>query len=139
MALVLLHPHGLPAQEPVAVPPVLGRMHGEDGPPPPTLLDPDGRVRRQPVVRVHDVEAADRVLDGQDRVDEGSAHVVHFVDEVRAQCERAAVVVDPVDEVVPWLRLALPREDVDLVLAAVEGGGQLRDVDSHAAHRNRVK
>ena len=90
-------------------------------------------------MRVHDVEAADRVLDGQDRVDEGSAHVVHFVDEVPAQCERAAVVVDPVDEVVPWLRLALPRENVDLVLAPVEGGGQLRDVDSHAAHRNRVK
>jgi hypothetical protein len=49
------------------------------------------------------------------------------------------VVVDPVDAVVAGLLVALAREDVDLVAAALQGGGQLGHVDAHAADRDGMK
>jgi hypothetical protein len=38
-----------------------------------------------------------------------------------------------------WLSRALAREDVDLMAAALQSGGQLGDVDANAAHRDRMK
>ncbi len=88
---------------------------------------------------VNDVEAADVVLDREELVDEGPAHVVDFIDEIGVEHEVAAVIVNAVDAVVVRLLRAAAGEHVDFVTATVESGGQLRDVDADAAHGDAVQ
>jgi len=54
------------------------------------------------------------------------------------QSEWAAMVVDAVDIVVMGLLVPLASEDVDLVPAALKGGGQLGDMDTDAADGDGV-
>ena len=129
----------LAAEEAIAVAAVLGRVHGQDGLAAAALLDPDHGVGGQPIVGVDEVEAADVVLDGEEVVDERPAHVVDFVHEIGVTAESAAVVVDAVDAVVVALPMAEARENMDFMPAAMQGGGQLGDVNAHAADRDGMQ
>src|SRR5262249_32023140 len=124
---------------PVAVAAVLGGVHGQDGLVPAAFLDPGDGVGGEPVVAVDDVEAAGAVLHREGGVGEGATHVIELIHKIRVQRERAAVVVDAVDAVVTGLVVPLAGEDVDLVAAAFEAGGQLGDVNADAADGEGVK
>jgi hypothetical protein len=88
---------------------------------------------------MHNFEAADVILGGHEVMDERPAHVIDFVDKVAMKREWAAMVVDSVDALMVRLVLSLARKDMNLVVAALEGSGHLRDVDVHAANSDGMK
>jgi hypothetical protein len=88
---------------------------------------------------MHDVKTANTILHGIKRVDEGPAHVVHFIHKIRVERERAAMVVDAVDAIIEALLGTLASKDMNFVLPALKRGGQFGDVNAHAAHGDGMK
>jgi cyanophycinase-like exopeptidase len=88
---------------------------------------------------VDDVKGPQEVFRGENVVDEGTAHVIDFVDKVRVQLEGAAMVVDPMDELVMRLARTYACEYVNVVSLPFQGRRQLRDMGCNSSHGNRVK
>jgi hypothetical protein len=82
---------------------------------------------------MNDIEPSRGVLHFAEAMSEGPAHVIDFVHEVRRELEGATVIVNTVDVVVKRLGCSLARENVDLMTASFQRGGQFGDVDAHAA------
>ena len=74
-----------------------------------------------------------------EEVDEAVAHPVRLVHEIGIEVDRAAVVVDAVDELIGALPLAEAHEHMRLVAAPLEGRGQLGHMHRHSADGDRVK
>ena len=88
-----------------------------------------------PILQPGAVVVLDRITAGHER----PAHVIDFVNEIGAQLEGAAVVVDAVDVVVVRLGMAQSGEDMNVVAPALQGGCQLGHVSADAADGNRVE
>ena len=72
-------------------------------------------------------------------MDEGPAHVVDFVHEIRIQVEWTAMVMDSIDPLVVRLTPPHSGEDVDFVTPSFQRGSQLGHVHTHAADTNRMQ
>ena len=106
---------------------------------PASLLDPDQGIARKPIMRVHNIEAADVVLGLEHMMDEGSAHVVHFVDEIGMQVEWTPMIMNTVNPLVMRLSSAHAREDMYFVTLSFERGSQFGDMDANTANTNRMQ
>ncbi len=105
----------------------------------PRLFDPDHGIRRQPVMSMHHVKAADMIFGLEEVPDEGAAHFLDFVDEVGVQVVRAVVMPDPVDPGGTAGAEAGSGEDVHFMAAALERRRELRHVCSDSSHCVRMQ
>jgi hypothetical protein len=132
------NPTGEAIEKHVAVAAVLGRMHGQDARRAETVHRVLHGVGGQPVVGVDDLEPPDHGSHFVKAMGHGFANVVHAFDIVFARAVIDAVVVNPVDAVIVVLVFLAPGDDVRIVPAPLQAGGQFRDVDAETAGRDRV-
>ena len=139
MPFMVLDAVRLAAEEAVAVTAILGRVHGQHRLAAPAFLDPDDGVGRQPIMGMDHVEAADGVFHAVALVDEGPAHVVDLVHEVRRQRKAAAMVMDVVNAIIRRLPMSNASKDMDVVVPPLQGRRQLGHVSPNAAHGDGVQ
>jgi len=114
-------------------------VHGQNGFATAAFLDPDEGVGSQPIVGVDEIKAADVIFHGAELVNEGAAHIVDFIDEIRVQREIAEVVMHAVNAMVVRLLIAAAGKNVDFMATPIESGRQLRDVDADSTHGDAVQ
>ena len=69
--------------EMIAAAAVFRGMNGENASAMASLLGPDQSIPGKPVMRVNDIEGADVVFALKEMMDEGPAHIVHFIHKIR--------------------------------------------------------
>jgi hypothetical protein len=114
-------------------------MQRKDAIPPATLLDPDQGVTGKPIVRVNDVERTDIVFGLVYMMNERTAHVVDFIDEVGMQIKRAAMMVNSIDPRIMWLARSHPRKHMKFVPSSFQRGCEFCHMHPHATDTNRMQ
>ncbi len=104
-----------------------------------SFFDPDNRIRRQPVVRVNDVERSVFIFFIETRLNEDAAHVVDLVDEAGIQLKIAAMVMYVFDDGIMRLLSAPARKNVYIMLAPSQRRAELADMHPDATDRNGVQ
>src|SRR2546425_12507678 len=121
-SLLVPDAHGLPVTEAVPASAVFRRVNSQNSASPASLPDPDHRISRQPVVRVHHFEGSTEVLGFKHVMHERAAHVIHFVNEIRVQVKWAAMIVDAVNALIVRLTWTHSREHMHVMTQAFQRG-----------------
>jgi hypothetical protein len=104
----------------------------------PTVLNPNHRVRSQPVVGVNDIKMAVPILLLKKMPNKRAAHLLDFIHETAVEIEGTKVMPNAVN--LPGAAAAVtgPREYVDVMSLALEGSRQFRDMRRYTSDRYRV-
>jgi hypothetical protein len=104
-----------------------------------SLLDPNHGIGQKPVMRMNEVEMANKVFNLKKAVNEGPTHVVDIVHKIIMRQVYAPMVVDAIYAIVASLAMHSPSENVHPMAFSCESSSQFAHMDRYASNSDRMK